>query len=114
MSSNTCAAAWAVLLATATFAAGAQLAEPPRAPASAPARALPAPSYGSALEGYRPFKDQPVTSWRAANELVGRIGGWQAYAREAQGSAPAAGASAPSSAGPAARPASGHSGHAKP
>jgi len=114
MSSNTCAAALAVPLAAATFAVAAQQAEPSRPPASAPARAAATPAYGSVLDGYRPFKDQPVTSWRASNDLVGRIGGWQAYAREAQGDAAAARASAPSSAIPASSPGSGHAGHGKP
>ena len=43
--------------------------------------------YRSAFDGYRSFNDQPVVSWREANDLVGRIGGWQAYAREGQGGA---------------------------
>lgn len=42
-------------------------------------------AYRSAFEGYRRFDDQPVGSWRSANDVVGRIGGWQAYAREGQG-----------------------------
>jgi len=57
--------------------------------------------YRSAFEGYRSFKDQPVQSWREANELVGQIGGWQAYAREGQGGTPAG--SGPAS-GPAGAP----------
>jgi len=103
-----------VLLATAALAVAAEQAESARLPASAPATAAAAPAYRSALEGYRPFKDQPVTSWKASNDLVGRIGGWQAYAREAQGGASADSASSPSSAAPASRAASGHAGHEKP
>ena len=56
--------------------------------------------YRSVFEGYRPFKNQPVQSWREANDLVGQIGGWQAYAREGQGGPPARsglGASGPAS-----------------
>jgi hypothetical protein len=56
-------------------------------PASAASRS--AMGYRSAFEGYRSFKDQPVQSWREANDLVGHIGGWQAYAREGQGGPPA-------------------------
>ncbi len=54
------------------------------------------PAGPSAFEGYRRFTDAPPTDWRSANETVGRIGGWRAYAREAQGaeSAPAPGAAA--------------------
>jgi len=114
MSSNTCTAALAVPLAAATFAVAAQQAEPSRRPASATAPAAVTPAYGSALEGYRPFKDQPVTSWKASNDLVGRIGGWQAYAREAQGQAPAASAAPRPGAVPASRPANGHVGPGKP
>jgi hypothetical protein len=40
--------------------------------------------YRSAFEGYRPFGDEPAVPWREANDAVGRIGGWRAYAREAQ------------------------------
>lgn len=55
--------------------------------ASAPsASTSPQPSnYRSAFDGYRAFADQPVVGWRQSNDLVGRIGGWQAYAREGQG-----------------------------
>lgn len=60
--------------------------------------AVPQPVYRSVFEGYRAFTDEPVRPWRETNETVGRIGGWRAYAREAQsGDArpAAAGASAP-------------------
>lgn len=40
--------------------------------------------YRSAFDGYRAYSDQPVGSWRQANDLVGQIGGWKAYAREGQ------------------------------
>ena len=43
------------------------------------------PNYRSAFDGYRAFVEQPVVGWRQSNDLVGRIGGWQAYAREGQG-----------------------------
>ena len=59
--------------------------------------AQPAAPYRSALEGYKPFADQPVAGWRQSNDTVRSIGGWRAYAREAQGaaSAPAAASSSP-------------------
>ncbi|WP_157264206.1 hypothetical protein [Azohydromonas aeria] len=63
--------------------------------------AAPQSVYRSAFEGYRPFADEPVRSWRETNDTVGRIGGWRAYAREAQsGDAQptAAGTSAPAAA----------------
>ena len=44
----------------------------------------PAPApYRSALEGYQPFTDTKAVPWREANDTVGRIGGWRAYAKEA-------------------------------
>ena len=83
------------------------------APAATAASAPAAPGrlgYRSAFDGYRSFSDQPVVSWREANDLVGRIGGWQAYAREAQGLA----AEKPSPAARAASDAGAHSGHKTP
>ena len=47
-------------------------ATPPAADAAAP---TPATSYRSAFDGYRPFKEEAVTDWRALNEEVGRVGG---------------------------------------
>ncbi|MCM5680366.1 hypothetical protein M8A51_12580 [Schlegelella sp. S2-27] len=41
------------------------------------------PHYASAFERYRAFADQPVRPWAQVNEEVHRIGGWRAYAREA-------------------------------
>jgi len=39
-------------------------------------------SYTSALSEYKAYIDEPVQPWREANDLVGCIGGWRAYARE--------------------------------
>lgn len=58
--------------------------------------------YTSALASYQVYTDQAVQSWREANDRVGRIGGWRAYAKEA-----ASGQSAPD-APPAANPRGGH------
>src|SRR5437016_1102063 len=57
----------------------------PIASVSAASAAVGQLAYRSVFEGYRSFSEQPVVSWREANDLVGRIGGWQAYAREGQG-----------------------------
>ena len=38
--------------------------------------------YESAFEGYRRLQDLQPADWRAANETVGRIGGWRVYSRE--------------------------------
>lgn len=47
--------------------------------------------YTSPLAAYRKFAEQPVGSWREANDNVGRVGGWRAYARESQVPTPAEG-----------------------
>jgi hypothetical protein len=63
--------------------------------ASKPTSAEPgAGLYQSAFSGYRRYGDEPLVPWKQANDEVGRIGGWKAYAREAAASPPAA-ASAP-------------------
>ena len=47
--------------------------------------------YTSTLSGYQAYADEPVQSWREANDRVGRIGGWKVYAKEKPpGVAPAA------------------------
>jgi len=79
----------AALLSTASWSALAQAPAPMRpasaaAVASAPQRAA-SSGYRSAFDGYRRFEEQKVLPWRQSNDLVGRIGGWQAYAREGAG-----------------------------
>ena len=39
--------------------------------------------YRSAFEGYQPYSDEKIVSWKQANDTVGQIGGWRAYAKEA-------------------------------
>jgi hypothetical protein len=51
--------------------------------------------YQTAFSGYRRYGDEPLVPWKQANDVVGRIGGWKAYAREAAAPSPPAGASAP-------------------
>lgn len=60
--------------------------------AQMPAPAAPATTeFRSALDGYQPYTDEKIVPWKEANDSVGRIGGWRAYAKEAQqGAAPAA------------------------
>ncbi len=41
-------------------------------------------SYTSPVADYQPFVDEKITSWKNANDKVGQIGGWRAYAKEAQ------------------------------
>ena len=38
--------------------------------------------YTSALTNYKVYTDQAVQSWRGANDQVGQVGGWRAYAKE--------------------------------
>lgn len=44
--------------------------------------AVPPVTYQSPLQSYRAFQPQTPDDWREANDTVGRIGGWQAYAAE--------------------------------
>lgn len=76
-------------------------------PLDAQAR-VPAAAYRSALDGYRRLGEDTRVDWKAANERVNQVGGWRAYAREAQQPEPAA--SAPASRG-APGPAPAHGGH---
>lgn len=46
--------------------------------------AVPPMVYSSAFVRYRGARDVEVGSWREVNDTVARIGGWRAYAREAQ------------------------------
>ena len=46
-------------------------------------------TYRSALAGYRRLSEGEPIAWREANETVGRVGGWRAYAREASAPEPA-------------------------
>ena len=71
-------------VATCIFAVAMPVFAQPASLAGMPARSTGTTSYRPAFDGYRPFKDQPVGSWRENNDLVGRIGGWKAYAREGQ------------------------------
>lgn len=58
-------------------------------------------SYRSAFSDYRAYSEQPVVSWREANDKVGEIGGWRAYAKEAR---QADGAPAPAPGGQGGKP----------
>jgi len=59
-------------------------AQSPAATATTPGSdALPtALHFVSPIFGYRKYVEQPMESWPKANERVGRIGGWRAYAQE--------------------------------
>ena len=68
-------------------------------------------AYRSAFEGYRGYGDEKPVPWREANDTVGRIGGWRAYAREAQGAAPPEGAASQPGAASAPATKDGHGAH---
>lgn len=69
--------------------AGSAAAQAP-ADAKTPQPSLPTKlQYSSAIGAYQAYKDQPVQSWREANDRVGRIGGWRAYAKEIKTGVPA-------------------------
>ncbi len=44
--------------------------------------------YTSSLTNYKGYTDQAVQSWRGANDRVGQVGGWRAYAKEISTSQP--------------------------
>lgn len=48
--------------------------------AHAQAPALPT----SVFDSYRPYTEEPLVNWKAANDTTARIGGWREYARQAQ------------------------------
>lgn len=111
------------LLCSALLAAQA-LAEPaptaPRPDPLDPKAKVPALRYDSVTAQYRRLSDEKAVPWRDANDAVARIGGWRAYAREAQQAdeTPAAPATKPptdmpADATPKPMPA-GHGGHKQP
>ena len=90
--------------------AGAAFAQAP-ADTEAPQPSLPTKlQYSSAISDYQAYTDQPVQSWRQANDRVGQIGGWRAYAKEIKTGVPASAQDA----APADDSHSGHHGGGKP
>ncbi len=59
----------------------AHAAMPEAKPGAASASAL---RYESVFARYRSYRDEKTGSWRESNDTVDRIGGWRAYAKEAQ------------------------------
>ena len=65
-----------MLVALSALAAGAAVAQGESKPdAAAPKSAAQPLKYESAFEGFRPFQEQEVASWRGVNEEVARVGG---------------------------------------
>lgn len=92
-----------VLSSTATLTVSAQSA-PQASPPYSQAGQAPAAAYRSTLEAYQPFTDEKILPWKRANDTVGKIGGWRAYAKEAHDAA-AKGDQAPDWTSPASGPA---------
>ena len=67
-----------------------------------PQARVPAAAYPSALATYRRLGDDKPVPWKEANATVNRVGGWRAYAREAQQPEPAASTSPARTAAPSA------------
>ena len=91
-------------IAASTLAITAAVAAQPSAPAPAAARSASAAAAitPSAFAGYRGFDDPEPIAWPQANETVRAVGGWRAYAKEAQAqTAPAPAAPAPAASAPA-------------
>jgi hypothetical protein len=98
-------APWLAAITATLLPCAAALAQAPTTPRPDPAdaRAVTPPlQHRSALTGYRRLDAESAPlAWREANDRVERIGGWRAYAREANAAASApAPASAPASAAP--------------
>jgi hypothetical protein len=93
----------------AALALGAPASAQPAHPADA-AATVPPLTYRSAFSGYKRLSEPPAADWKAANQNVERIGGWRAYAREANAaaSAPAPAASAAETIGVPKAPAPAH------
>lgn len=84
-------------------AASAASAEAPPARRDPTLAAAPVPplTYKSPFAGFRALGEDKPIPWRQANDTAAAVGGWRAYAREAQAQAPAASAAQPR---PQARP----------
>ena len=61
----------------------AQVNTPPIAPIPNAKTAPAALPYRSVFDGYQPFSDEKVVSWKDSNNTVEKVGGWRAYAKEA-------------------------------
>ena len=101
-------------LCAAAFSAAAQtpLSTAAKADPLDPAASVPAAAYVSPFDRSRRNAESQAVTWRDANDTAARIGGWRAYAREAQ--QPASASSAPAAAAAPATSPSGADGTAKP
>jgi hypothetical protein len=101
---SSAAAAWAVFALWANFATDARATA--TVPPSDPKAEVPRMRFESSFKDYRKLEDRPLASWKQANELVYRLGGWKAFASgNVPDVAPAPATTAPPPADP------GHAGH---
>ena len=96
--------AWVGVLFAATTAGQSATAQPTTRTADATDSRIRAvtTTYRPVFDQYVPAMDDKPLAWRDANTLVGSIGGWRVYAREAQQSPPTGGTqpSAPANTAP--------------
>jgi hypothetical protein len=59
------------------------------APTPVPAKEKHLLGFKSTFDQYKPYTDEKAAAWKAANDEVGRIGGWRAYLKEANEPDPA-------------------------
>ena len=86
------AAAFGIVMASASHAQPGATAPAAASQASSPATATPAAASAFAKSGvgpsvfddYKPYTDEPPSNWKAANNNVAQIGGWREYAKQAQ------------------------------
>lgn len=84
------AAALGAMLGSAAYAQPTAVRPPSASPSASPSSATSAPSSEksvaspSVFDGYKPYTDEPLGNWKAANDNVAQIGGWREYAKQAQ------------------------------
>jgi hypothetical protein len=78
-----CLAALGALAVLGAFAQPSPISHPSPAPAASAITQANTTPYRSAFENYQPFSDEKVLPWKEANDTVRAIGGWRAYAKEA-------------------------------
>jgi hypothetical protein len=118
-SPSNCRAAFFALVSLTSLSSIAHAQTTPAAAPSMKQAPAEAPVFRSAFEGYKPYTDDGAPEWKKANDAVGQIGGWRAYAREAQGNQASETKGEEKSPGQPAQatppdPHAGHAGHAKP
>ena len=73
---------WRLGYASALMMASVSYAQTTAGMAQAPTEAI-AP-YASAFKDYKPYTDDPLVNWKAANDTTASVGGWREYAKQAQ------------------------------